>query len=1328
MNQPRAEWKGDGRPGWLIAVIGLVLGCWPVASHGQALSIKAALPDYIETGIPPFVVLGPEALGLSAAPVDLHQMPDGRILAFGHGELALGDGVRWEIFRQADDDPRVSTASVAIDEDGRIYAGVAGGFGRIEFTQDGRWRCVRVEKLPADLGDVTDALTGVSMVGDNWFWSWGSGPIIAWKPGGVARTVGRLNALERIFIMGSGVFMSDQSNGTLFQLKDGQFGPIAWEKDRWNIDRVLTCTVPADHGATLVGAINLGLLRYDGTAFQPLVSHGPLAGAHRINDMCDAGYGLLAVAVDNVGVVFIDRTGRIIQSLDRSVDNRLARVKRLLRTPGGVLWALLNEGIARINFPARFSSLEAMVTTGLAFSQPYRHEGRLWLLADGQGQRGVYDDEHRLIRFDVDTPGPYLTSLIDLDGVWVAATADGIFRYGPGGGWTKLAQGPHSPYMRPEPVQPGCWLYAAEDETGWLRHVGDQYAFERFPQSGLGHVYGAVADANGVFWVELGTAKVARIEATLPRPTVEVLGPGEGLNDAWVQLFIFEGEVRVNMRDQILRYDRSLHRFLPDTDLMRRIPSLAGALGRPASDAGGRLWITKPDKVLMVDPRAPRTSESVAAIPEGLLPLYFTPQSDGVMWMNEPNRLARFDPALPVPEPPPLRARITRVELPASGVVLFPTDGRIPNLPVTNSTMVIHYLAPNQPFGQSVSFEVQLSGADGGWVSTGSTGSITFNHLDPGGYRLNVRPRLGLQTGDEAHLDFSILAPWYRTRLAYVLFSIGVLGALNTVIWLGMVLSRREQMRLERLVSIRTGELERQIQETTEKTAALRASEEHFRRLSDNAPDIIYRVRVVPDVAYDYVSPAVISIAGYSPEEFLVDPGFANKIAQPPGAETVYDDALARRVPKPVREIRWTTRDGRVVTLEERLTPVFDATGDLVAIEGIIRDFTQRKLLEEQLRQAQRMEAVGQLAGGVAHDYNNILTSTLMQLGLLLSDPDLTQDVRHSLIQLVSDAERAASLTRQLLMFSRRQVVQMKQIDLNEVLTNLLKMLRRLLGETVSLEFNAENHPLWINGDAGMIEQVVTNLAVNARDAMAPQGGRLTIDARLVRLDAPAVHENLEMRAGSFACLSVIDTGCGMDAATQKHLFEPFFTTKEVGKGTGLGLATVYGITKQHGGWVDVVSEVGRGSIFRVYLPALTNAEAPISGHVIAETRKGTETILLVEDDKEVREMVVMGLQWHGYRVFVASNGQEATTIWSRHAAEIDLLFTDMRMPGGMSGLDLYESLKESKPRLQGIISSGYSDEIIKSGVSANPWLVFLPKPYDMKTLADTVRRCLDRA
>ncbi len=1322
----------NGRSKRLAALLAACL-FWPAAAGAQTSMIAGAPPGFVEAGTPSFVVLGPEALGMSAAPVDLQKMPDGRLLAFGLGELALGDGVRWELFRQVADDPWPNVTTVAVDPSGRIYAGVPGGFGRVEFDQFGQWRYARVASLPSDLVGTAGTMNTVSMVGAEWYWSWGSGPIVAWRPGSVARTVGELNAPARIFTLGDAVHVSDASNGVLYRMEKDGLRRVPWIHDRY-VDQVITSAVTLADGATLLGTASVGLLRYEGGALRPVVSAGPLAGAHRINDLCDVGHRLLAVALDNVGILFTDQSGRIVQSLDRSVDSRLARVRRLLVTPGGVVWGLLDRGVVRINFPGRFSSFEPMVSTGLVFSQPFRFEGRLWLMSDGRAQRGIYDEADRLVRFEVDTPGPYLDSMIDLGGEWVATTLDGIFRHDPKSGWTKLAQGPRSPHLRPEPVAPGCWLYAAEDEVGWLRRTDGRYVFERFPQPGMGHVYGGIADAKGVFWVELGTPRVARIEATLPRPTVEVLVPPGRVNDSWLQLFQFEGEVRVNTTERVMRYDPAKRRLVTDTDLPQRIPALGGALGRPAADARGRLWITRTEGVVVLNPRSPGAGESLEAVPEGLRPIYFTPERDGVVWMDEPMRLERFDPAMPAPEPAPLRAIITRVDLPAAGRVLYPEKERLPDLPSSSSTVLVHCAAPNQPIGRAVSFEVLLSGSDGGWVSSGSAGSVTFNHLGPGAYEVRVRPRVGLEIGREARLAFTVLAPWYRTQLAYALFGAGSLGILVGVIWLSTFVARREKLRLERLVARRTSELyasnlelERQNEETSQKSAALRASEERFRRLYENAPDIIFRVRVVPEVGYEYISPAVTAITGYRPEEFLADPALCRTIAEPPGAETIYDYACARLVPETVREIQWRARDGRVVTLEERLTPVRDAAGSLVAIEGIIRDVTERKLLEDRLRQAQRIEAVGQLAGGVAHDYNNILTSTLMQLGLLLADPAQTEATRHALRQLVADAERAAGLTRQLLMFSRRQVIQMKQRDLNEVLANLLRMLQRLLGETISLEFHAGPGPLWIKADAGMIEQVVTNLCVNARDAMAPRGGRLTIDARFVELDAAAGRTNTDARAGRFVCLTVTDTGCGMDAATMQHIFEPFFTTKEVGKGTGLGLATVYGVMKQHDGWVDVESEVGKGSVFRAYFPALPDAAVPGPVSAKAEIHQGSETILVVEDEQAVRDMVVRGLQLLGYRVRVAANGDEAMKVWARHAAEIDLLFTDIKMPGGLSGLDLYDRLKRAKPSLKVVLSSGYSEEIMNLGMSVNPILVFLPKPFDVKELAATVRRCLDR-
>jgi PAS domain S-box-containing protein len=419
-------------------------------------------------------------------------------------------------------------------------------------------------------------------------------------------------------------------------------------------------------------------------------------------------------------------------------------------------------------------------------------------------------------------------------------------------------------------------------------------------------------------------------------------------------------------------------------------------------------------------------------------------------------------------------------------------------------------------------------------------------------------------------------------------------------------------------------------------------------------------------------------------------------------------------------------KDGELYWENASISAIRDDTGQVTHFLAVKEDITRQKLLEEQLRQAQKMEAVGQLAGGVAHGFNNILTSTLMQLGLLLDDPNLTAGTRRSLKQLESEAQRAADLARQLLTFSRRQVIQRKPVDLNKVLAGLGKTLQQLMGEPISIEFAGGSAPLWIEADVRMIEQVVTNLCVNARDAMMPAGGRLTIDAKLVELDEEAAKANPEARQGLFVCFSVADTGRGMDEGTLKHTFEPFFTTKDIGKGMGLGLATVYGIAKQHEGWVEATSQVRHGSVFRVYLPALIIAAPARSETIAGKAPQGKELILLVEDEQAVREMVALGLQLFGYRVLEAANGPEALKIWDRQAREIDLLFTDMRMPG-MTGMELYERLKRSRTDLKAVLSSGYSEEILKLDRITDQGITFLPKPYNIKTLAVTVRNCLDQ-
>ena len=413
------------------------------------------------------------------------------------------------------------------------------------------------------------------------------------------------------------------------------------------------------------------------------------------------------------------------------------------------------------------------------------------------------------------------------------------------------------------------------------------------------------------------------------------------------------------------------------------------------------------------------------------------------------------------------------------------------------------------------------------------------------------------------------------------------------------------------------------------------------------------------------------------------------------------------------RQISKTTEKSAALSVSEERFRVLNSE-----LEKRVADRTaQLEATLEQLAQARKMEAMGQLAGGVAHDFNNILTAMLMQIGLIAESPEIAPDVMNGVSQLEIMARRAANLTRRLLTFSRHQVVQMQVIDLEAAIDHLLEMLRSLLHENVELIRRPAPEPLWIEGDVGLIEQVVTNLCVNARDAMMPRGGRLRIGAERVTIDEGTAKTNLDARPGSFVRLVVEDEGSGMDAAVLLHIFEPFFTTKEMGK--GVGLVTVYGIAKQHHGWVEVRSEVGKGSAFMVYLPEARRPAAAALKAASPETRKGHECILLVEDEISVRVAAARMLKRIGYRVLEAVDGEETIRVWSEHKQEIDLLFSDMVMPKGHSGLDLAGRFRAERPQLKVVITSGYSVDLTKESVLDGPGIAFLSKPYPFDGLAE---------
>jgi signal transduction histidine kinase/CheY-like chemotaxis protein len=392
-------------------------------------------------------------------------------------------------------------------------------------------------------------------------------------------------------------------------------------------------------------------------------------------------------------------------------------------------------------------------------------------------------------------------------------------------------------------------------------------------------------------------------------------------------------------------------------------------------------------------------------------------------------------------------------------------------------------------------------------------------------------------------------------------------------------------------------------------------------------------------------------------------------------------------------------------------------------------DITARLNLEEQLLQSQKMESIGQLAAGVAHDFNNMLTIIQGHTSKLLMDPDLTPPVQDATLAVYGAAERAAGLTRQLLMFSRKNIMQPRPLNLQEVVASLNKMLGRLLGETIALRFECPQVPPPVYADTGMIDQILMNLAVNAHDAM-PNGGALTIGVDECWVGPDYLEHHPEARIGHFVRLQMTDTGCGMPPKVRARIFEPFFTTKEPGKGTGLGLATVFGIVKQHAGWIEVASEVGHGTTFTIFFPASDEMPAPRAetSFVAAPlATRGSETVLVVEDELVLREMAREFLKDCGYRILEASSGREALQVWGKYRTEIDLLLTDMKMPEGISGMDLAEKMIDEQPALCVIFTSGYSDDIVSAEMLERNNAQFLPKPYSYTDLTRMVRKSLDQ-
>jgi len=542
----------------------------------------------------------------------------------------------------------------------------------------------------------------------------------------------------------------------------------------------------------------------------------------------------------------------------------------------------------------------------------------------------------------------------------------------------------------------------------------------------------------------------------------------------------------------------------------------------------------------------------------------------------------------------------------------------------------------------------------------------------------------------------------------------------------GLVRTRDEleklNAHLEDKVRERTEDLSCEIAQRERAEAALREERERYRELFENANDILYTLDLTGRVTS--LNAAGEQIIGHKRREAL-----GTSIGEILGEE--YQDFVQGMLDEETNgkhgtayQLEIVARDGRPIELEVSTRLVFDKEGRPVGAHGIARDVSERKKLEQQLRQAQKMEAIGNLAGGIAHNFNNMLTVILGYSHLILSSGAADSRIRAQVETIAGAAERSVALTRHLLTFSRNQILQPKVLDLNAVVRQTEKMLRPLIGENMNLVSRPGRDLGRVKADPGQIEQVIMNLAVNARDAM-PDGGALIIETKNIEFDEDYIRWHPGARPGTYVLLKVTDTGCGMDQQTMSHIFEPFFTTKEAGKGTGLGLATVYGIVKQSGGHIWVYSEVGQGTTFKIYLPHAEESAEPVEpSEMRVERRDGGETILLVEDEAALRRLVHDMLERYGYTVLQAESAEAAIILCEQHGGPISLLLTDVIMTG-MNGSQLADRLRTPHPEMKVLYMSGYTDgSILRHGVLRHGTRL-IEKPFKAETLNKKLRETL---
>jgi PAS domain S-box-containing protein len=1406
------------------------------------MALAAALPPgpgegKTEMGVPEFAILSSESLGLESAPTDLHVMPDGRLLVVSPHQLVVSDGVRWQARSEVEDG--IPVGSGAMDADGNLFFGAPRGFARVRDEEDGRWRLEPVARWPGG-GNTLKAIPWQAVAaGGEWYWHSSSGDIFAWHPGVPARLVGRAESIGDIFSLGRAVYVSDLGSGRLWRgTPDSVLAP--WTDSGTEPEDAITCSAPWSDHRMIVGTAGRGLQLFDGTAFTPFFLATDIGG-HRVDSVCAIPGGYFAAAMEEFGIVFFDRAGRTIQTLERSMDHRLARVRALEAAPGGLVCGLVDDGLVRVAFPSRVSNFEPLLSVGSVSATAYHAGGVLWICASGKLLRGTYGADGHLSRFEVDSPAGREVTSFSPNLPWpVAGTDQGAF-FRSSSGWMSFAPGTrHLRVLAPRDGD-GRFLYAAVGEMGWLKPGRDGIAVESRPVPDLGQVHGSVVDKQGRAWLELGNGRLGLITIKGGAPFLEIFNEREGLPNTWVMVHEIDGVAGIDCGGQWLRLDEGERRLVRDDAFARRVAGVGDAYGRPVRDATGRLWVSSSSGAQVLEESKAGVRNLHERMPGDLRPWTFQPEAGGAVWLIGDRRIARYDPALPEPPASPLRAVISEAILPAHNRHFAPGEPALGVIDFSENSLIVQFTAPGLPLGSAVSFAVRLEGAGGGWNDVGGAGSAIFSNLKEGRYVFHVRPRIGGTDGSEARLPFAILPPWYRSATAYVAYAVAGLAALALLLGLVAFLHRRENDRLERLVAERTGKLRAS-------EASLQSSYELLRSVMEGTTDAIYMKDLTG--RYQMINSAAARVLGRAPGEIvgrtdrdLLPPDVARGImaqdqqvmtsGQPqtceetvpvrgnrqtfftakaprrdlaggvtgligvarditarqradealrtsesrlqlefdlmpiacivwdaqnrvqkwnPKAETIFGftpgEATGRKAeelivpreqggtgeaqcwlgdaadPASHHTCRNATKSGRLIWCEWTNATLKSAAGELLGTMSMVVDITERKALEDKLRQAQKMEVIGLLAGGIAHDFNNILTGILGNAEFATMDLASDHPAQASLERVVQAGHRARNLVSQILAFSRQQEQARVPMRVQVLVREAMEFLRSSIPVSTRFTTDLPDGVPPVLADPSQIHQVIMNLATNAAHAIGPQGGTIDIRLDVVDVDDAAARLRPLLRTGRFVRLILRDNGCGMDEPTVGHIFEPFFTTKQPGLGTGLGLSVVHGIIHQHDGIILVDSRPGHGTTFQVFLPASTPAESPGPEPAVAPRRGAGERIMLVDDEEIVGRVGAGILTRLNYHVVSFNSPHEALAALALHPADFDLVVTDLTMPS-MTGLALAAEVLHLRPGLPVILCTGFSGAIDAGDLARAHVRSLVQKPFTVEQLARAVAEVL---